>query len=94
MSGTSGKAADMLQRASKRLLTGVNPTKRFPSREIPRDYFVENRKNVTVVRINDRIRGRASLVHFDSPSEEQERLIFLPPSSDKDYKRPVLVKKI
>ncbi len=53
----------------KRLFRSVAPTKRLSFHTLPKDYFIEDRENVTVERINDRM----LLVH-DEEHKEKERV--------------------
>ena len=45
------------------LLRSITPTKKLSFHRLPKEYFVENRKNVTVKRINDRMLW----VHHEDP---------------------------
>ncbi len=82
------QAPGFAEQATKRLFTGVNPTRRPVLHELPRDFFIENRKNVTFERINENM----ILVH-DGRTEEREKHIYTTPSSDKDGKQFALLKK-
>ena len=47
------QAAGFLEQATKRLFTGVVPIRRAVLHELQRDFFIENRTNVTVERISE-----------------------------------------
>lgn len=64
------QASTPLEEATRRLFKGVIPTKKLPLRKLPKEYFVENRKNVTVKRINDRM-----LWVHEHKLDEKERAI-------------------
>jgi V8-like Glu-specific endopeptidase len=81
------QAAGCVEHATEMSITGVNPIRRPVLRDLPTDFFIENRKNVTVEQIDDNM----IYVHHGR-TEEREKHIYTPLSSNKDSKQFALLK--
>jgi len=76
-STTCLQAMNSLEKATIRLFKGVNPIRPMVLHELPKDFFIENGRNSTVERINE----RTFYVHDNRVEEKENTLIA---SSDRE----------
>jgi hypothetical protein len=79
------QAASCVEQATQVGIPGVNPTRRPALRVLPRDFFYENRKNVTVERISENmiyVRDNGYVRHHGRRRRKYQK--YTPPSSDEE----------
>jgi hypothetical protein len=82
--GCVEQAAGCVEQATPVGIPGVNPTRRPVLRVIPRDFFYENRKNVTIERISENMIYVRDNGYVRRGRRKQKFEKYTPPSSDEE----------